>query len=48
MSGAASYFKQLSATLRRVKSVLKKKGINASYLGFPIWFNAHERRGWFS
>ena len=34
MSSPAAYFKQLSATLRRVKSVLKKKGIKASYLTF--------------
>ncbi len=23
-------------------------GSDDSYLGFPIWFHAHERRGWFS
>jgi len=34
MSSAASYIKQLLATLRGVKSVLKKKGIHASYLTF--------------
>lgn len=34
MSSIAAYFKQLSATLRRVKSVLKKKGIKGSYLAF--------------
>jgi hypothetical protein len=23
-------------------------GSNALYLTFPMWFHAHERRGWFS